>query len=169
MGLEPVVYKNFIDEQERMALLEHALSQKLYNNPIAAPLGTRTCKRIDGTDSYTSLVDTIFKRIVDRLQLTNPVVDPLLGQIISVIKPGGFVHLHRDLYKKIDYKNNHNLRFNIMVDRGDDICYNPIIEDVVYEVNKCDAWCFAASKFAHKTIPIVGPEFRVVYQFGFLV
>ena len=77
--------------------------------------------------------------------------------------------MHKDIYLNPKYKNNHNLRFNIMVDRGDDISYNPIIDGKVYEVGKCDAWCFNASKYKHKTEVIKGPENRVVYQFGFII
>ena len=111
----------------------------------------------------------MFKRITTTLGIQNATIDPRYGNLVSVLKPGGFIHSHKDFYTLPQYKTNHNLRFNIMVDRGDDISYNPIIDDKVYEVNKCDAWCFGASKYLHKTEIIKGPENRVVYQFGFIV
>ena len=169
MGLEPKVYKNFITESERLQLLEHSSNIPLGVNRIEAPYGTRNYKRIDRTEFSTELVENLFHRIANTLQITNPIIDPMLGQIVSVIKPGGFIHLHRDLYRRPEFKNNHNLRFNIMVDRGTDISYNPIIDGKVYKVNKCDAWCFSATKYPHKTDVVSGPENRVVYQFGFIV
>ena len=169
MGLDPRVYKNFITESERLELLRHSSTIPLQFNPIKAPLGTRNFRRIDQNKFSTYLVEQLFERIIDTLNLNNPTIDPMLGQIVSVIKPGGFIHLHRDLYRRPEFKDNHNLRFNIMVDRGTDISYNPIIDGKVYEVNKCDAWCFSATKYPHKTDVVSGPENRVVYQFGFIV
>ena len=169
MGLEPRVYKNFITESERSELLEHSSTIPLLFNPIRAPLGTRNYRRIDRSKFSSYLVEQLFERITDILNLNNPTIDPMLGQIVSVIKPGGFVHLHRDSYNEPKLQENYNLRFNIMVDRGTDISYNPIIEGKVYEVNKCDAWCFNATLCQHKTEVISGPESRVVYQFGFLI
>jgi len=169
MGLEPKVYNNFINESERLQLLEHSSNIPLGVNRIEAPYGTRNYKRIDRTEFSTELVENLFHRIANTLQITNPIIDPMLGQIVSVIKPGGFIHVHRDLYGRPEFKDNHNLRFNIMVDRGTDISYNPIIDGKVYEVNKCDAWCFSATKYLHKTDVVSGPENRVVYQFGFIV
>lgn len=169
MSLEPKVYKNFITEDERQCLLDHAYSIDLYVNAIQAPYGTRNYRRIDGTAFTNTLVEQLFERIVTTIGIQAPVIDPALGQIVSVIKPGGFIHAHKDLYRNPQHKNNHNLRFNIMVDRGDDISYNPIIDGKIHEVGKCDAWCFGASSYLHRTDIIKGPENRVVYQFGFMV
>ena len=113
----------------------------------------------------------LYNKVVNILNLENPDIDPALGIIISVIKPGGYVHSHRDLYSSFPntkhLTNKRNVRFNVMVDRGEDNCYNPKIEDKFYEVNRCDGWCFAASVYRHRTELVSGPEYRVVYQFGF--
>ena len=169
MDLEPKVYRKFITESERQDLLQHANTIPLFVNDAEAPYGTRNYRRIDGTNLANSLVNDLFKKITATLGIETATIDPKLGQIVSILKPGGFVHLHKDIYLNPKYKNNHNLRFNIMVDRGDDISYNPIIDGKVYEVGKCDAWCFNASKYKHKTEAIKGPENRIVYQFGFIV
>jgi len=169
MGLDPRIYKKFITEDERLSLLHHATDMELFINHIKAPYGTRNYRRIDGSPLANDLVNQLFNRIANTIGIEVPVIDPMLGQIVSVIKPGGFIHLHRDLYPKTEHKNNHNLRFNIMVDRGDDISYNPIIDGKVYEVGKCDGWVFNATKLEHKTAIIKGPENRVVYQFGFMI
>lgn len=169
VDFRPVVHKNFINESERLELLDHANNMELFVNKIGAPYGTRNFRRIDGTDLANQLIQDLFNRIANKLGLTNPIIDPKLGQIVSVIKPNGFIHEHTDLYMNAKLKDKHNLRFNIMVDRGNDISYNPIIDDKVYEVGKRDAWCFGASIYKHKTETIKGPENRVVYQFGFIV
>ena len=182
MGLEPKVYKNFITEDERIQLLEYSRAIPLFVNSKysagsdekwvvneSGPYGSRCFAKLDGTRYSTSLVQLLFRRIIETIELENPVIDPMIGQIISVIKPNGLIHAHRDQYTDPKYKGKHNLRFNIMVDRGEDISYNPIIANTVYEVGKGDAWCFNASKDLHKTDTISGPENRVVYQFGFIV
>jgi uncharacterized protein YneR len=56
-----------------------------------------------------------------------------------------------------------------MIERDEDDSYNPIIEDVSYRVNKCDAWCFDASTLEHETVKLIGNKNRIVYQFGFMV
>ena len=169
MNLEPTIYKNFITESERQDLLHYANTMTLFVNRMEAPYGTRNFRRIDGSDLANSLVNNMFKRITTTLGIQNATIDPRYGNLVSVLKPGGFIHSHKDFYTLPQYKTTHNLRFNIMVDRGDDISYNPIIEDKTYEVGKGDAWCFGASKYLHKTEIIKGPENRVVYQFGFIV
>jgi hypothetical protein len=181
MGLEPVVYRNFISEAERLELLDHSKNIPLRINSRykpddtahianhSAPYGTRAAAKLDGTIHSTPLIKVLFDRIVNTLQLRNPVIDPMIGQIVSVIKPGGLIHLHRDQYIQPEFKHKHNLRFNIMVERGSGNSYNPIIENKGYIVNRCDAWCFSATKYLHRTQTISGPENRVVYQFGFAV
>lgn len=182
MGLEPRVYKSFITESERLELLQYSksipLSVNSRYNPDSGdkwtlnesgPYGSRCFAKLDGTQYTTPLLQSLFRRITETIGLQNPVIDPMIGQIISVVKPDGLIHAHRDQYTDPRYKGKHNLRFNIMVDRGENISYNPIIANTMYEVQRGDAWCFSASKYLHRTNTIVGLENRVVYQFGFIV
>lgn len=181
MGLEPKVYKNFITEDERLELLHYSKSIPLFVNSKykpnhdkwdldqSGPYGSRCFAKLDGTGYSTPLIKLLFQRIVETIKLQNPVIDPMIGQIISVIKPNGLIHPHKDEYRDSVYRNKHNFRFNIMIDRGSDDSYNPIIEDKMLVIDKGDAWYFNASKFMHRTRTISGPENRVVYQFGFAV
>ena len=103
--------------------------------------------------------------------MVDPIIDPALGIIVSIIKPNGFIHAHTDNYIDFpEHKHLHhmrNVRFNVMIERGEDNCYNPRINRKFYQVNKCDGWCFAASEYMHGTETLSGPEDRIVYQFGF--
>lgn len=171
---EPVIYKNFITEEERLQLKQHALDL-LDSGALGVNTATagnyRNFKSFFNVQDLIPLHQEIYNRIVKILNLENPIIDPFLGIIISVIKPGGYIHQHTDPYIKkfIEFSHMRNVRFNIVVDRGDDESYNPNIGDISYRLNKCDAWCFAASELKHKTEKISGPENRIVYQFGFMM
>lgn len=108
-------------------------------------------------------------RILSTLDIPDGNIDPRLGILISYIEPGGFIHKHRDIYSSPDWKDKFNYRFNIVVDRGSDPSYNPVIEDISYDIGKGDAWSFNATTDLHYTLPIAGPENRIVYQFGFAI
>lgn len=169
-----VVYKNVITEDERVLLREHALN--LLDNGILdvnkATAGTyRNFKSFFDVESLPEFHQNLYYRIVSLLEFKEPEIDPALGIIISVIKPGGYIHNHQDVYEKFPHTkhltNKRNVRFNVMVDRGEDLSYNPVIDNKTFIVNKCDAWCFVASEITHRTEKIAGPENRIVYQFGF--
>lgn len=171
---DPVIYQNFITEEERVQLKNHALDllEKGALGVNNATVGNyRNFKSFFNIDELIPLHQEIYHRIVKTLDLKNPVIDPVLGIIISVIKPGGFIHPHSDRYNQFfpQYSQMRNVRFNVMIDRSDDNSYNPNINDVSYKVNKCDAWCFGASELLHKTEKLSGPENRIVYQFGFMM
>lgn len=168
----PTLYPEFITTEEQIWMKVYALdllvNGKLNDNP-AGP--NRNYLNIAGSSFYTEEIHSVYKRIVSHLKLENPMIDPLLGIIISVISPGGFVHEHTDNYERkypeLAFKK--NVRFNIMVDRGEDISYNPQILNQPFIVNLRDAWCFPASHLPHKTSAINGPQKRIVYQFGFCI
>jgi hypothetical protein len=173
---EPVIYRNFITEDERVLLKQHALDL-LYRGELGINIATtgnyRNFKSFYKVDDLVLIHKELYHKIVNFLNLKEPVIDPFLGIIISVIKPGGFIHEHRDQYSKGNGFPRHthmrNVRFNVVIDRGDDESYNPNINGVSYQVNKRDAWCFGASEIPHKTLTISGPENRIVYQFGFMM
>lgn len=176
MDLHPKVYKNFISDEQRLSLNNYATTlfeQKRFypnKNPRRYFLTLKRNPRVDNNGLYyTKEINSLFTRISDTLDLSQPIVDPVIGVIISYMEPGAFIHKHKDLYNSAKYANNDNYRFNIMVNRNYDNSYNPIINDISYDVLNCDAWCFNATQCAHQTLPITGPEPRIVYQFGFLI
>ena len=177
---EPVLYKNVITEDERVLLREHALN--LLDNGVlhinkATPGNYRNGKSYFSLDQMPDIHINLYNKVVNLLNLENPVIDPALGNIVSVIKPGGHIQPHRDKYvdaaqvfrrpELLQFAHKRNVRFNVMVDRGDDLSYNPVINNKTFIVNKCEAWCFGASEIPHRTEKIAGPENRIVYQFGF--
>ncbi len=177
VDLEPKVYRNYIGESERLHLKQYAdtlfESGHFYANhnyPNRWLLILRLALRADYISAYyTDEIHNLYMRIISTLGLPDGCIDPRLGILISYIKPGGFIHKHRDIYADPNWKNKVNYRFNIVVDRGTDPSYNPVVKDVSYDIGKGDAWSFNATTDLHYTLPIAGPENRIVYQFGFAI
>ena len=170
---EPVVYQNFIDEIDRLQLKEYAIDL-LNSNELKTNHSTfgdyRKFKSFYSVEELNAIHKKLYYKICNFLHLENEMIDPKLGMIISVIKPGGYIHNHIDRYPNSpEFSNKRNFRFNVMIERGEDQSYNPIIDQRTISVNKCDAWCFVASKYEHETSVISGPEKRIVYQFGFMI
>lgn len=175
---EPKLYPKFISEEERIVLKNHAIH--LLDTNVLQPneFGpNRFGKIYFSIDELPEFHKEIYYRVVSTLQIKTPTIDPLLGIIISVIKPSGFIQSHTDAYKHHietfpyleKYINKKNFRFNVMVQRDDDISYSPHISKKPFIVEEKDAWCFAASELEHNTPPLKGNKYRIVYQFGFAV
>ncbi len=167
---EPVLFESVVSEQERIELKDHAIRLLETGSLLENVNGlNRYYNCFYNEDSISEAHKKLYRKVLSRLELTDPEIDPNLGMIISVIKPGGFIHKHSDPYgpkfKHLSHKR--NVRFNVMIERGNDVSYDPHIEDVPFKVKLGDAWCFAASLLKHSTLLIVGPEYRIVYQFGF--
>jgi hypothetical protein len=171
---KPQIYRNVINEEERLQLYNHAThllqTNSLKVNEIT-PGDYRNYKSFYNTEELAPIHQQLYHKVINVLNIKIPIIDPFLGMIISVIKPGGYIHRHKDPYNIIfpQYSDNKNIRFNVMIERDEDDSYNPIIEDVSYRVNKCDAWCFDASTLEHETVKLIGNKNRIVYQFGFMV
>lgn len=197
MGLDiaPTVYNNFVNEDEQHELMEYASYLNDNGHFKALQFGGRDRKCVNINNPFpksqypnNELVNRMVKKIEDNYNITNQVIDPFLGFLIGWIQPGGFLHYHNDMYKGIktfvpgspysaaknemwpkSMQHNQNVRFNIMVSRGEDKSYDPIIDDKLVEVPKRSGWCFSATKYWHGTKVLVGTEPRIVYQFGFMV
>lgn len=175
--MEFKIHRNFITEEERLHLKQYAdtlfAKGHFYLNHNYPKRWLLILKRAPQTDHngvyYTKEVHSLYLRILSTLGLPDGCIDPRLGILISYIEPGGFIHKHRDIYTNPDWKDKVNYRFNVVVDRGSDLSYNPIVEDVSYDIGKGDAWSFNATTDLHYTLPIAGPENRIVYQFGFAI
>lgn len=177
MGLEPRVYKNFINEELRLYLKEYA--ESLHAQGLTWPNVNDDKRRLfvlrgppyinkeHELQYVTEPIKELYEKIVDTLQLTDPILDTHIGTLISILQPGSHIHSHRDVYA--NRPNMVNYRFNVMVQRNQDISYNPIIGDVSYDIQQTDAWSFNATDNMHSTLQISGPENRIVYQFGFTI
>jgi hypothetical protein len=168
----PTLFSKVITEDERVSLKSIAMlllnSGVLQPNPVGP---NRFFKSFYTTDAMPNEIRWLYHRVVQTLNAESPVIDPMLGAVVSVIKPTGYIHSHTDRYEdnKPEYFGNKNVRFNVMVERGKDVSYEPHIIDQPFKVGKRDAWCFNASDFPHYTPPLKGRNFRIVYQFGFMV
>lgn len=167
------VYKNFASDQEIAKLRQHAknmFEQKILKPNPAGPFRHLLMLDKDHDGEYlTPFISAMFDRIANVLEFKNSKIDPMLGIVASYIEPGGFIHKHKDKYTTPAELGQTNFRFNLMVERGSSIEYNPIINNSVYEVKIGDAWSFNASKYKHETKILPGPEPRIVYQFGFII
>lgn len=135
----------------------------LSGNP-AGPFRYR-CK-IHGTEYCTPFIQSIADRVVERLQLQGFEADPYLGWIISLIQPGGHIHVHVDTFERYSLDGEKHLRCNVMVS-SDNESYNPVIGETDVAVGERDLWCFFASDIQHGTQVVAGNKPRIVYQFGF--
>lgn len=121
-----VIYKNFITEEERTQLYDHAVNlflggklyvDRYYNDMdrklrekhgdgwmtrTDLPPSTRHRTYLHAVNNYYAhpLIPTLHKRVEDTLQLSNfdYDIDPLFGFLLSYIQPGAYVQPHRDRY-----------------------------------------------------------------------
>lgn len=162
------VYKNFVKEEHRLLFLEDIKEKDQFFT--ANPNGPfRKFLRLDNTNFFNDLHQFYLNKIIERLELPRVKIDPMLGILYSNISKNGFIHTHIDSYPPYDTKEFVNYRFNLMLNRSIDNSYNPIIDNVSYDVNNSDAWSFAASIQEHKTLPVFEDEPRLVLQYGFLL
>ncbi len=162
------IYENFIEESDRLYFLN-----EIENNFSKFSLNSmgpnRQYLKIDGTDLFKETHKKYFEKISNILKIKNIEIDPLLGILYSVIKPGGFIHKHLDSQSIYQSGNFVNYRFNLLLQRGDESGYDPIINGIKYPVKQGQAWSFPASLYEHETEIISGLKNRIVLQYGFLL
>jgi hypothetical protein len=197
MGLEyldnVVVHRDFITQAERTILHDFAIDkfndgffvpdkydyEPTKENIEAANKPLRHTYEIHWVDAFNGdpIVKVLTTRIMGTMQIhqfKSFAIDPLLGWLIAIIQPGGFIQTHIDPYDRAErlpprFKHHRHIRFNVMVNRGDHISYSPHIRKKVLDINPCDAWCFPPDKLVHSLPHIQGTEPRIVYQFGFAI
>ena len=176
--LEPagrwMIVRDFISEEERQALARkvavHAQRGELSPNPCGP---CRFYAKAD--DAPHVYVDDLLERLTRRcercLRLESVPQDRILGRIISLIEPTGFIHRHTDAYDHGipgSRPERHHMRCNIVVSLQH-LSGRPVIEGEALDVNERDMWVFTASKSMHQTRPLEGSAPRVVYGFGWSI
>lgn len=167
--MSALLISQFIDEEERAALRSTALdylNDGILESSQAGP--NRFRKKIFNTQYCSPLISDLGRRITVYLELENCPVDPYLGWIVSVIKPGGFIQPHRDAHAHYQTSDDRHLRCNILVQGSHESC-RPRIGTLKLEAKEGDLWAFYASDHIHGTDVIHGEVERIVYQFGFVV
>jgi len=169
-----MIVKDFISENERIALL-HKASGHLRRGELA-PNPCGPCRFYAKADDEPAVyIDALLEQLTRRcercLRLDGVPADRILGRIISLIQPSGFIHRHTDAYDHGipgSRPERHHLRCNIVVSLQHP-SGRPVIEGEALEVSERDLWVFTASRFMHQTEPLQGSSPRVVYGFGWSV
>ena len=169
-----MVVRDFISEAERLALLKKA-NTHLQRGELH-PNACGPCRYYAKADDAPALyVDALLKALTRRaercLWLEGVPPDQILGRVISLIQPGGFIHRHTDAYDHGvpgSRPERHHLRCNIVVSLQHP-SGRPVIEGEALEVGERDMWVFTASRHMHQTAPLQGGDARVVYGFGWSV
>lgn len=137
------VYRNFISEEERQDLKNHAAD--LFDRKLFRPEGwytqqkqlsepTRFRFRLHPycTSTWHPTIDVVAKRIIKTLDVKEYYVDPYYGFLLHYMLPGSEIQVHCDRYFAEDvgeYMVNHcaHVRFNVMVNRDKSNTYSPHI------------------------------------------
>lgn len=164
-----LLVSQFISDTERSSLVQTAMEYLergvLERNKAGVK---RYRKKVFNTQYSTPLMSALGKRIAHHLGIEDCPVDPYLGWIISVIKPGGYIQAHRDAHQHYQHTGDKHLRCNLLV-QGSHASTHPRIGKLRLDVSEGDLWAFFASDHVHGTDVIEGSENRIVYQFGFVV
>ena len=157
--MKPNKINNFITEEERMALVKWAYSNS--KNMTINPVGPfrQYCRIRNSKNNKLALL--IENRISNKFSLKKKGLteDPVIGSILSVINPGGFVHRHKDkgpLY-----------RFNLMVQlptTGGAPTYGE--DDLPVSVKERDLLCYRPDLFFHGTAAVQGEKDRIIISYG---
>lgn len=168
-ALDYVIEQNFISSEEQQELCNIAESYLADGILQANPRGPgRFRAKIWDTPYCTPFIRQMGNRVIRRFQLMGYPVDPQLGWIISLIKPGASIHQHIDKYPYHEQLKAKHLRCNIMVSR-DHPSGNPVIGGQEIDVPERSLWAFFPSEVAHGTQPIMTAAPRIAFQFGFVV
>ena len=176
-----LLVREFVTDDERRALLQKALGhfQRRQLQPNAAGPQRFFAK----CDEHPAIfVDELLEKLTRRcercLGLDGVAKDLVLGRVISLILPGGFIHRHTDQYQPgmPGYRPGYeHLRCNIVVQLPD-ASGRPIVEANTLPVNEGDLWAFFASKSFHQTAPLQANGDahgdgapRIVFGFGWSV
>lgn len=161
-----VVFRDLVNEAERLELRDYALELKVKEALVSNQAGeNRYSQRIWGGPLVTPLIRDVAARIERRFGLEGVPVDPELGWVISVILKGGFVHTHTDarLYRDKPLK---HLRCNVVISKPDSGGI-PVIANRPVPLVEGGGWAFFASEYPHSSFPVGGTKPRIIYQFGY--
>jgi len=153
-----------IDEDLRQKVIDFAYDQMNHFNVNGAGPGRRRCKlnRIDVP--LTQEVKEFAKTAYRAIGIEQYDDEPLLGNIIGINEENAFVHRHTDPSQGSKW----NVRLNFLIQKP----YSggqPIINDVVYDVEEGGCWKNIASLWWHGSTPVVGSRERIVLSLGALI
>ena len=166
-----LVLRRFASADEVSTLLSKAM--RLYERGELQPNPYGPSRFFAKVDEALAdpLLDELTERCERILRLGGVATDLVIGRIVSLIQPGGFINRHSDAYhpSQPGYRAGYeHLRANIVV-RLRCLSGRPVIEGEPLDVEEGDMWVFFASRSLHETSTIQGTEPRVVYGWGWSV
>lgn len=126
------------------------------------------CRRYYSTLDFDEEINFYLKKIREKcfenLNINNFEEEPYFGIFIGVNTESGFVHEHTD-----PTKNNYiHFRLNFLVlkpEKGG----VPIVNGKELDIEERESWINLASKWLHKSTPVIGLKPRIVLSLGGLI
>ena len=101
--------------------------------------------------------------IFDSMGMTNRITEESLGIPLMIIEDGGVILKHRDsIHNETKFW---NVRVNFLISKPN-LGGDPIVEDVVYEIQEGEGWFLIASHWDHGCTPVKGNKPRVTLSMG---
>ena len=159
--MKPNKINNFITKRERTALVKWAYSNS-ENMTLNSHGPFRQYCRIRNSKN-NKLALTIEDRISDKFSLKKRglIEEPVLGSILSVINPGGFVHRHTA-------EGEPQYRFNLMVQLPTTGGIPTYDDDLTFSVEERDLLCYRPDLFFNGTTTVEGEKDRIIISYGWL-
>ena len=154
-----------LGERERLEIETFALENYLNRNIFKENGNSRQFCILNQTETQISdLAKEIRQKAFNAIGINTFLEEPIFGIFLGVNNELGFVHEHTDRTHDGFY----HFRLNFLISKPESGGM-PIIEGQEFEVSEGESWVNIASKWKHKSTPVVGKKSRVVLSLGGLV
>lgn len=126
--------------------------------------GRKYYSTLDVDDKINIYLKKIREKCFENLNITNFKEEPYFGIFIGVNTESGFVHEHIDPTKN-DYV---HFRLNFLVSKPENGGV-PVVNGNEVNIQERESWINCASKWLHKSTPVVGAKPRIVLSLGGLI
>lgn len=157
----------------------YALKNELVEFAVSTELpftlhGTQWEKRVinkflkfDGMDSILAQkVQNFGNFVFDQMKMYNRMTEDYMGYSLMMVQNDGYVQAHRD--PKHTENSYWHVRINFLISKPE-IGGDPIIENVLYEMNEDDGWFNLASNWTHSCTEVKGNKPRITLSLGHYV
>jgi len=157
--------KNFITEEERVHLVAWVYKYRdFYTQNDIAPF--RFYSIIEETPENEVAIDVLL-RMREELSRSNPCTSRIepqwLGNFISFIEPGGFVHMHKD-----EENRGSHFRYNLILQKPE-LGGDPIYGGKVLEWEERALLKYRPDQFEHGSAPVKGVIPRITLSAGWVL
>ena len=154
-------YDEFITEDERIELLDWALSQR---DKCRENGKGRFFNTLDNLTNIPDLVEKIRHRIIGHESNLVLNKDPFFGTFLSFNEESASIHPHTD--PNLD--GHIHTRYNLII-QSPNGGGEPIYNGVCFPIHDRMLWKCEAGKYTHETTPVVGPKQRINISYGFQI